>query len=502
MVDEVIIPGFSSLVRQAGAEQPDSGIILLMSPPGGGKTLYCRQMIVENLQDGASCVYINSSMTRKEYRNLFKSVTDEEIKRLKFLNPYLVATTTKESDISTNINDPKLSATLQEIQKTIGEWTSSVTNMNTGTNQESTTLSDNTKYAIFIDSLTHMFTLFEEDKVLKFINALSFLIKELEATALISMSGTRSSNETILNKLSSIFDIVLEIVVQQESDKIKRTLKLVSIKGAGSKSASTVFNIEKDGNLIFESEASAKSKLSICGLCKAPILEEPEYYMDMPFHHNHVKIYMKLAGAFGQARVSDVGPSGVIEAAFFFVDVVGLSDPALSVRRQIEKIEALNDMIGHCETFKKASDKRVLPTGDGMAIGFMLSPESPLQLGIELHQALKKYNTHTSKEDGSFLDVRIGLASGSVFIVNDVNSNQNIWGPGIIFARRVMDVGDGGHILLAGPLAESLLTLDDKYRGMINLLGDFQIKHGQIIKIYSAYSVNEFGNSAIPARFK
>ncbi len=499
---DVIIPGFSSLVGQAGAEKIDSGIILLMSPPGGGKTLYCRQMILESLENGASCIYINSSMTRKEYQNLFKSITEEKIKKLKFLNPYLVATGTKESDISTGINDPKLSATLQEIQNTIDEWTSSVTNTNTGTNQESTTLSDNTKYAIFIDSLTHMFTLFEEDKVLKFINALSFLIKELEATALITMSGTQSSNGTILNKLSSIFDIVLEIDVQEEADKIKRKLKLVSMKGAGSKSASAVFDIEEDGNLKFESEATSKSKLSICGLCKAPILEEPEYYLDMPFHHNHVKIYMKLAGAFGQARVSDVGPSGVIDAAFFFVDVVGLSDPALSVRRQIEKIEALNDMIGHCETFKKASDKRVLPTGDGMAIGFMLSPESPLQLGIDLHHALKKYNTHTNKEDGSFLDVRIGLASGSVFIVNDVNSNQNIWGPGIIFARRVMDVGDGGHILLAGPLAESLLTLDDKYKGMINLLGDYQVKHGQIIKIYSAYSGNEFGNPVIPARFK
>lgn len=499
---DVIIPGFSSLVGQAGAEKTDSGIILLMSPPGGGKTLYCRQMILESLENGASCIYINSSMTRKEYQNLFKSVTEEKIKKLKFLNPYLVATGTKESDLSTGINDPKLSATLQEIQNTIDEWTSSVTNTNTGTNQESTTLSDNTKYVIFIDSLTHMFTLFEEDKVLKFINALSFLIRELEATALITMSGTQSSNGTILNKLSSIFDIVLEINVQEEADKIKRKLKLVSMKGAGSKSASTVFDIEEDGNLKFESEATSKSKLSICGLCKAPILEEPEYYLDMPFHHNHVKIYMKLAGAFGQARVSDVGPSGVIDAAFFFVDVVGLSDPALSVRRQIEKIEALNDMIGHCETFKKASDKRVLPTGDGMAIGFMLSPESPLQLGIDLHHALKKYNTHTNKEDGSFLDVRIGLASGSVFIVNDVNSNQNIWGPGIIFARRVMDVGDGGHILLAGPLAESLLTLDDKYKGMINLLGDYQVKHGQIIKIYSAYSGNEFGNSVIPARFK
>jgi class 3 adenylate cyclase/archaellum biogenesis ATPase FlaH len=500
---EVRIPGLSSLVGQATAEKTNSGIILLMSPPGGGKTIFCRQMITDCLESGSMCIYINSSMTRKEYGNLFNNIADAKIKNLKFLNPYLVTTGNKELDTSTSMDEPKLSATLQEIRISIEEWTSSVTNTIEGTQHGSrSTLNDLPKCAIILDSLTHMFTLFGEDKVFKFVNALTFLIKEFESLALITMSGTQSSNESILNKLSSIFDIVLEIEIQEDSDKIKRKLKLKSIKGASSKSSTALFNIEDDGILKFESKATSKPKLSICGLCKAPILEEPEYYLDMPFHHNHVKIYMKLAGAFGQARVSDVGPSGVIDASFFFVDVVGLSDPALSVRRQIEKIEALNDIISHCDTFKKASDKRVLPTGDGMAIGFMLSPESPLQLGIELQQALKKYNTHTNKEDGSFLDVRIGIASGTVFIVNDVNSNQNIWGPGIIFARRVMDVGDGGHILLAGPLAESLLTLDDKYRSILNLLGDYQVKHGQIIKIYSAYSPNQFGNPAMPVRFK
>jgi len=500
---EVRIPGLSSLVGPPTAEKTTSGTILLRSLPGRGKTLYCRQLITESLQNECGCIYVNSSMTRKEYENLFKNITDVKTNKLKFLNPYLVASSNREQETSTGTTDQKLSTTIEEIRNTINEWSSSVTNTHERSSQGTTsTINDVPKCVILLDSLTHLLTLFEEDKVLKFVNALSFLIKELESIAVITMSGSLVTNEGILNKLSSIFDIILEIEVQENSEGIKRKLKLISVKGASSKSASASFNIEQDGSLKFEADASLKSKLSICGLCKAPILEEPEYYLDMPFHHNHVNIYMKLAGAFGQARVSDVGPSGVIEAAFFFVDVVGLSDPALSVRRQIEKIEALNDMIGHCDTFKKASDKRVLPTGDGMAIGFMLSPESPLQLAIELHQALKKYNAHTNKQDGSFLDVRIGLASGSVFIVNDVNSNQNIWGPGIIFARRVMDVGDGGHILLAGPLAESLLALDDKYRSIVNILGDFQVKHGQIIKIYSAYSANEFGNSAVPAKFK
>ncbi|MDW0199301.1 MAG: hypothetical protein QOD16_11200, partial [Nitrososphaeraceae archaeon] len=156
---ELRIPGLSSLVGQAAAEKFDSGIILLMSPPGGGKTLFCRQMIIENLQNGFACIYINSSMTRKEYQNLFDTITDEKIDKLKFLNPYLVSTSNKESDPSDNINEPKLSATLQEIQNTINQW-SSVTNTDGGTTQESTSsLNDHSKYAIVLDSLTHMFTL-------------------------------------------------------------------------------------------------------------------------------------------------------------------------------------------------------------------------------------------------------------------------------------------------------------------------------------------------------
>ena len=100
------------------------------------------------------------------------------------------------------------------------------------------------------------------------------------------------------------------------------------------------------------------------------------------------------------------------------------------------------------------------------------------------------------------LAVRIGIATGPVFIVNDANNNQNIWGPGIIFARRVMDIGDDNHILLDGGLAHSLMTLDDKYKEIIHYVGDYQIKHGQIIKLYSAYQENIFGNKDNPVKMK
>ena len=135
-----------------------------------------------------------------------------------------------------------------------------------------------------------------------------------------------------------------------------------------------------------------------------------------------------------------------------------------------------------------------------MAIGFTSNPEAPLELSIQLHSKLKKHNIGNDNE--SSLAVRIGIASGLVFIVNDANNNQNIWGPGIIFARRVMDIGDENHILLDAGLARSLLTLDDKYKDIIHYIGDYQIKHGQIIKLYSAYQENKFGNKNIPLKVK
>ena len=82
----------------------------------------------------------------------------------------------------------------------------------------------------------------------------------------------------------------------------------------------------------------------------------------------------------------------------------------------------------------------------------------------------------------------------------DLNNVQNIWGPGIILARRVMDTGDKGHILIAENLAQVLLSLKDEYRQMVKLVSEkYTIKHGQKIKLYTAYS-DDFGNPQTPAK--
>ena len=205
----------------------------------------------------------------------------------------------------------------------------------------------------------------------------------------------------------------------------------------------------------------------------------------------------RLVGIYGLS-LSELGfSSEVMDASFFFIDIVGLSDPSYSVSSQRQKIEVLNNLITSCSAYNLEEKKIILPTGDGMVIGFLLNPELSLKLGIQLHQKLRTYNRGKGERDR--IKVRIGLSSGPVFSVSDIKNNQNFWGPGIILARRVMDIGGEGHILLSDSLAKALLALKDEYKPIINYIGDYSIKHGQVLTLYSAYA-NDFGNPDAPEK--
>lgn len=239
---------------------------------------------------------------------------------------------------------------------------------------------------------------------------------------------------------------------------------------------------------------------SICTLCGKTVTDTSITDADLVFDSERCReTYRKLANIYGH-NISDLGLPDVLNANFFFIDIVGLSDPSLSVKKQMLKIEILNKLIGSCESFIHSKNKRIiLPTGDGMVIGFLLNPELPLQLSIQLHKKLQEYNQ--DKTDEEKIGVRIGLNSGSVFILNDINNNKNVWGPGLVLARRVMDLGDASHILIVDRMAEELISLNDEYRNIIKPVSEYKIKHGQIIKIYSVHST-EFGNSSMPEKIQ
>jgi len=507
------LPG-SSFLTDKGII-PNS-VLLLTGPVGAGKSIYCRQFFGEGISNGDYCIYLSSSLTEKQFRMQFSSIETVSLaQNSKFINPYLTEKHTRNKDssslqpshflnsefsreIETNQNIDLLSSTLTEIEETINrvrhvtkdeDYKVSSSNMT-----KSDYLSMGSPIRVVVDSLTQLMIVFGEHAILKFINDLSFILKDADAMAVVTLTLPLNGHQS--SALSSIFDGTLEMQTEDRNGVLTRKIRLLSIKGVYHRPSWVHFKISDDGVISFFDESSSLT----CTLCGKAIMGTPILYSDFSFDSQAcLETYRKLAGVYGRT-ISEIGlPSEVINVNFFFVDIVSLSDPWLPVKNQIEKIENLNKMIGSCETYHGTpKDKKiVLPTGDGMAIGFLFNPELPLQLSGELHRKLTSYNRSKVNED--IIGVRIGLSSGPVFIVSDINNNQNVWGPGIVLARRVMDIGDSFHILLTDKIAEELIELKNEYRTTIKYLADYQIKHGQRIRLYSAFS-KEFGNPDPPSK--
>src|SRR5438067_4291730 len=179
-------------------------------------------------------------------------------------------------------------------------------------------------------------------------------------------------------------------------------------------------------------------------------------------------------------------------AHVLFLDIVGYSK--LSVNEQHAQVEELNEIVRLCEQFRKAeAASRLLkiPTGDGMALVFYKSPEEPAQCAVEISRALK---------DNARLHVRMGIHSGPVSGVVDVNERTNVAGAGINTARRVMDCGDAGHILLSKHVAEDLEEYE-QWRPFLHDLGTCEAKHGVRVSVVNLYD-DQFGNAKLPRKFE
>lgn len=187
----------------------------------------------------------------------------------------------------------------------------------------------------------------------------------------------------------------------------------------------------------------------------------------------------------------------LFHASFFFIDIIGLSKPDLSTQTQSAKINFLNSCIEECDAFKSTpTDKKIIqPTGDGMLIAFKNGLEKPIKLAIDVHQRLNDYNK--TKDATEKIEIRIGCNSGNVFVTEGIHANVSMWGPGVIIARRVMDLGESGHILMSSDMAERLTEISDYYKKIIHPIHDYTIKHQEVILIHSVYGEN-FGNPNQP----
>src|SRR5215470_9228573 len=179
-------------------------------------------------------------------------------------------------------------------------------------------------------------------------------------------------------------------------------------------------------------------------------------------------------------------------AHVLFLDIVGYSK--LPVNEQHAQVEKLNEIVCLSEQFRKAeAASRLLkiPTGDGMALVFYKSPDEPAQCAMEISRALK---------DHARLQVRMGIHSGPVSGVVDVNKRTNVAGAGINMARRVMDCGDAGHILLSHHVAEDLAEYE-RWRAFLHDIGTLEVKHGVSLSVTNLYS-DQVGNPKLPSKLQ
>jgi tetratricopeptide (TPR) repeat protein/class 3 adenylate cyclase len=188
--------------------------------------------------------------------------------------------------------------------------------------------------------------------------------------------------------------------------------------------------------------------------------------------------------------LSDKKSTSELEIAHvLFIDIVGYSK--LPMDHQREQVEALQQVTSSTSEFTRAKSQEQLislPTGDGMALVFFGNAEAPVMCAIEL----------TRKLSGNpELKLRMGLHTGPVYRIADINANRNVSGGGINIAQRVMDCGDAGHILVSAALA-SVLKEVSIWSSALHDLGEVQVKHGVRVHVFNLLQ-DGVGNADTPA---
>ena len=175
-------------------------------------------------------------------------------------------------------------------------------------------------------------------------------------------------------------------------------------------------------------------------------------------------------------------------AHVLFMDIVAYS--TFHMDRQQQLLHDLQEAVRSTPTFARAQaeDQLIrLPTGDGIALVFFHGPEAPVHCALELARILG---------NSPSIKLRMGIHTGPVYRVADINANRNVAGGGINIAQRVMDCGDAGHILVSSTVAE-LLGQVSAWSPMLHNLGEVKVKHGLRIHLYNLYT-DDAGNPALP----
>src|SRR5215469_7955621 len=179
-------------------------------------------------------------------------------------------------------------------------------------------------------------------------------------------------------------------------------------------------------------------------------------------------------------------------AHVLFIDIVGYSK--LLIDEQRDYLHTLNEVVRQTESFhaaETAGKLTRLPTGDGMALVFATTPDAPVSCALQVSKALRSHPE---------VQVRMGIHSGPVSGITDVNDRSNVAGAGINLAQRVMDCGDAGHILLSKHVADDLEQYR-QWRSHLHDLGECEVKHDVRVHVVNLYT-DDLGNQVVPERLR
>src|ERR1700736_2543963 len=178
-------------------------------------------------------------------------------------------------------------------------------------------------------------------------------------------------------------------------------------------------------------------------------------------------------------------------AHVLLIDIVGYSK--LLIDDQQAAVRGLNTVVRDGSAVRTADAARKLvrlPTGDGVALIFFTTPEAPVRCAVEIARGLRGSNPS--------LQVRMGIHSGPVTYVKDVDEGTNVAGAGINLAQRVMDCGDAGHILLSHRVAEDIGQFRE-WLPHLHDIGECGVKHELRVHLFNLYGA-DFGNPAVPSK--
>jgi class 3 adenylate cyclase len=179
-------------------------------------------------------------------------------------------------------------------------------------------------------------------------------------------------------------------------------------------------------------------------------------------------------------------------AHILFMDIVSYS--VLPTDHQPVIVSELQQIVQAIPSVVQAQTNEnliCLPSGDGMALVFFGDPTLPARSAQQLAVKLRERR---------HLRLRMGIHSGLVYRVSDINARENIAGAGINFAQRVMDCGDAGHILISKTVAEMLLHLSD-WKDFLHDLGEVEVKNKVRLHVFNMFSPT-FGNEEIPQKMR